>query len=137
MHKRSEEPPPRDALSASCAGGVTSLAFMRRLLQERSEECKRQEARANRLERELDARDLQLRHLRNELDKYRQVVNPLTQKIIHEYDRVAAAADADARNAVLVGLIEPRIKRLAISAEPQPLSDAKVERVPKSNKYDG
>ncbi|XP_065156366.1 cGMP-dependent protein kinase, isozyme 2 forms cD4/T1/T3A/T3B isoform X3 [Atheta coriaria] len=107
---------------------------MRRLLQERSEECKRQEARANRLERELDARDLQLRHLRNELDKYRQVVNPLTQKIIHEYDRVAAAADADARNAVLVGLIEPRIKRLAISAEPQPLSDAKVERVPKSNK---
>ncbi|GAB0095296.1 cGMP-dependent protein kinase egl-4 [Sergentomyia squamirostris] len=79
----------------------------------------------------------EITELQNEIDKFRQVVRPLTQKII-ENRRSEGAYDqwtVDATNNHSL-LLEPRIKRTAISAEP--LSsftgiEGELQKIPKSH----
>lgn len=62
----------------------------------------------------------EITELQNEIDKFRQVVRPLTQKII-ENRRSEGAYDQwnpGVESTRVMSLLEPRIKRTAISAEP-------------------
>lgn len=81
---------------------VTSL---RRLVDEKTRELKLKAETIRLLEKELDDKDNLIKHLQNEIDKFRQVVKPLTHKII-------------TKQLSFKGHAEHRIKRQAISAEP-------------------
>jgi hypothetical protein len=77
------------------------------------------------LERYLDERDHKIRHLQNEIDKFRQIVRPLTQQVISlntywDDGYVTPAA---------------KMKRQAISAEPMYFEQLPpITKVPKSQR---
>lgn len=79
------------------------------------------------LERYLDERDHKICHLQNEIDKFRQIVRPLTQQVI------SLNAYWDDTN----GFVPPhaKSKRQAISAEPMYFEQLPpITKVPKSQR---
>lgn len=84
------------------------------------------------LERKLDEQDVKIRLLTNEIEKYKQVVQPLTNMVNHL--RTVGLNDE-----VLTDRgVERRIKKIAISGEPTAcnvkLEDLKIRKVPKLQK---
>lgn len=61
---------------------MNRMRDLERELQRRESECRKKDEYIARLEYRLDERDASVRHLRNEIDKFRQVVRPLTQHIM-------------------------------------------------------
>lgn len=53
---------------------MDTIHHLKQLLYERTEELKIRDETIALLEKELDEKDAQIRHLRNEIDKFRQVV---------------------------------------------------------------
>lgn len=98
---------------------------MKRLVFDKTEELKRRDKIIALLENEIDDKDAQIRYLKNELDKYRQVVKPLTRQIIDSH-RNGLDGDEERfvmkipgiENTRVYPLGETRLKRTAISAEP-------------------
>uniref|UniRef100_A0A8D9F9Q7 Uncharacterized protein n=1 Tax=Cacopsylla melanoneura TaxID=428564 RepID=A0A8D9F9Q7_9HEMI len=79
------------------------------------------------LERYLDERDHKIRHLQNEIDKFRQIVRPLTQHVIS----LNAYWDDGYTPAAAVA----KMKRQAISAEPMYFDQLPpITKVPKSQR---
>ncbi|XP_063537146.1 cGMP-dependent protein kinase, isozyme 2 forms cD4/T1/T3A/T3B isoform X3 [Cydia strobilella] len=118
---------------------------MKRLVIEKTEELKRRDKIIALLENEIDERDATIRYLKNEIDKFRQVVKPLTRQIIDSH-RNGTDSEEDGfvmktpgvENTRVLPLIEPRLKRTAISAEPLSSltqdNEMKLVKIPKSNK---
>lgn len=61
---------------------MNRLRDLERELARRMSESRKKDEYISRLEYRLDERDASVRHLRNEIDKFRQVVRPLTQHIM-------------------------------------------------------
>lgn len=83
------------------------------------------------LERQLDEQNVEIRLLRNEIEKYKQIVRPLTNMVFSL--RTIGLDD------VLIDEgVEKRIKKIAISGEPTAaniqLENLKIDKVPKSHK---
>lgn len=93
-----------------------TIETLRHLLHAKDEELRAKDELLFRLESDLKEKEAQIVHLRNEIDKFRQVVQPITQKII---TKQLSLGDADA-GWELEGKkgVELRTKRQAISAEP-------------------
>ncbi|XP_061719345.1 cGMP-dependent protein kinase, isozyme 2 forms cD4/T1/T3A/T3B isoform X3 [Cydia pomonella] len=118
---------------------------MKRLVIEKTEELKRRDKIIALLENEIDERDSTIRYLKNEIDKFRQVVKPLTRQIIDSH-RNGTDGEEDGfvmktpgvENTRVLPLIEPRLKRTAISAEPLSSltqdNEMKLVKIPKSSK---
>ncbi|XP_060522997.1 cGMP-dependent protein kinase, isozyme 2 forms cD4/T1/T3A/T3B isoform X2 [Cylas formicarius] len=113
------------------------VAGYKRLLEEKLIELKLKEETISQLEKKLEDREATIKHLRNEIDKFRQVVTPITQKIITKrlnFDDgrgKEALEDDDAE----VQVAERRTKRQAISAEPpSQVLDLHIKKIPKSSR---
>ena len=88
------------------------------------------ESRVRALEAALDEREALIRHLKNELDMFRQVVPPLTQQVVTQLC-VRCGLQEEGTTAPP----QPRIKRQAISAEPVTTSQQTAPvKVPKTTK---
>ena len=111
-----------------------AIEVLERRLAARDKELKDRLERINQLESELSQRDALVRQLRADLDKCQQVLKPLNQvqqqstpsavlgecSVTAEMAQIApwrVTANKNGPNAV-AALLEPRFKRLAISAEP-------------------
>lgn len=111
-----------------------TIIALQRLLKERNEEILEKDKTITMLEKELDEKHAQIIYLKNEIDKFRQVVNPLTQKIIHKKillgDELCMVEEEKAPNNGF------RTKRQAISAEPLPGhgNEMQTVKIPKSLK---
>jgi len=88
---------------------MATLRELQRQLADRLEELRRRDAVIEYLEREVAERDVLIRHLKNEIDKFQQVVGPLTQQLTRVHRSVLAAPPQR----------PVRTKRQAISAEPR------------------
>lgn len=123
---------------------VEIISNYKTLLEEKTKEiCKKDEIICQ-LEKKLEEKEYLIKFLQNEIDKFRQVVRPITQKIItkqislgedlwpvngHSDDKKDCLEADDTQNH------EPsRIKREGISAEPVNLSksDLQIRKIPKS-----
>lgn len=93
---------------------------LKKMLEDKTRELKLKEEMIALLEKELDDKDAIIKHLHNEIDKFRQVVKPITQKIITKQ--------------LTLGDEKPRTKRQAISAEPlnDEDGDLQIKKIPKS-----
>lgn len=117
---------------------------MKRLLIEKTEELKRRDKIIALLENEIDDKDATIRYLKNEIDKYRQVVKPLTRQMLDiqrngmDMEEERHAKTPGNENIRILPLLEPRLKRTAISAEPlSSLSqdnEMKLVKIPKTHK---
>ena len=95
-----------------------AVEVLERRLAARDKELKERLERIGQLERELSQRDGLIRQLRADLDKCQQVLKPLQQVEGVDMAQIAPWRVAS-KNGSGVGLgLEPRFKRLAISAEP-------------------
>lgn len=129
-------PPPRQeeempAASEDC-DGVRTLKL---LLDERNREIQLKEEAIQLLQSELEERDNLIRHLKNEIDKFRQVVRPLTQKIITQ--QITLLGDEPQDVSVTVQVHEQRRQRQAISAEPSNSrqgEELQIKKIAKSSK---
>ncbi|KAK4014367.1 hypothetical protein OUZ56_026893 [Daphnia magna] len=107
-----------------------AVEVLERKLAARDKELKERLERISQLERELSQRDALVRQLRADLDKCQQVLKPLNQHVQQEQGLSADMAkiapwrvgskNGPAAAAAAAGAsgLEPRFKRLAISAEP-------------------
>ncbi|GBP50010.1 hypothetical protein EVAR_46632_1 [Eumeta japonica] len=121
---------------------------MKRLVMEKTEELKRRDKIISLLEHEIDERDATIRYLKNEIDKFRQVVKPLTRQMIDKRrngfelseDECFLMKGPGVENTRILPLMEPRLKRTAISAEPlSSLSQSdgmKLVKIPKNQATD-
>lgn len=93
-----------------------TIEALRHLLHTKDEEIRAKDELLFHLETELKEKESTIVHLKNEIDKFRQVVRPITQKII---TKQFSLVDDDGW-AVEKGNkgVELRTKRQAISAEP-------------------
>lgn len=84
------------------------------------------------LERKLDEQDVKIRLLTNEIEKYKQIVQPLTNMVFNL--RTIGLDDVDLTDKDA----DKRIKKIAISGEPTSanltVEDLKIKKVPKSQK---
>ncbi|GLV39476.1 foraging [Carabus blaptoides fortunei] len=122
---------------------METITNLKQLLYERTEDLKLRDETITLLEKELDEKDAQIRYLKNEIDKFRQVVRPLTQQIITK-QRLYSNGQQDelwfspgVENTRVLPVNEPRIKRQAISAEPLNVTSSGMEllhivKIPKS-----
>lgn len=127
---------------------MNRLRDLERELERRMSESRKKDDYIARLEHRLDERDASVRHLRNEIDKFRQVVRPLTHHIM--------AIQMSADDLVVYGngggggccngdhhhghgpgsSFKGRPTRQAISAEPLRTTDPlPIVKVPKSSKW--
>ncbi|KAH1026129.1 hypothetical protein HUJ05_010698, partial [Dendroctonus ponderosae] len=105
------------------------------LLDEKNKELVRKDETIAQLERKLEDKELMIKYLQNEIDKFRQVVAPITQRIITK--QINLGSDIWCLNGKKHGVVqtqnkqaeeppqtpEPsRVKREGISAEPLNLS---------------
>lgn len=116
-----------------------TILTLKKLLHDKTEEVKLRDQTITMLERELDDKDVLIRHLQNEIDKFRQVVRPLTQKIITKQIKLEEEVLQEDLYPEEVedeeDKVYPRMKRQAISAEPLNSSGAaemKIVKVPKT-----
>lgn len=116
------------------------VANLRLLVEEKCRELKIKEDTIHLLERDLLDKEALIRHLQNEIDKFRQVVKPITQKIITKQFSLGSDGEfwtsphSDAAK-VQQQVNEPRTKRQAISAEPlnsQSSNDLHITKIKKS-----
>lgn len=93
---------------------------LQKLLEDRTKELQKKEEAIALLEKELSSKDAVIKHLYNEIDKFRQVVKPITQKLI---TKQISLNDA-----------KPRTKRQAISAEPLNVqtNSLQIKKIPKN-----
>lgn len=110
-----------------------TILALKRLLSDKIEELKLREETITLLEKELDDKDAQIFYLKNEIDKFRQVVKPLTQKIITK--QITLDDDLKETKICLAPTNEPRIKRQAISAEPLQHYGHEIVKIPKCVRY--
>jgi len=118
---------------------------MERELARRASESRKKDDYIARLEHRLDERDASVRHLRNEIDKFRQVVRPLTQHIMAmqmSADDLSVCGGGCCNGGGFGGnggrggsAFKGRPTRQAISAEPLRTTDPlPIVKVPKSTK---
>lgn len=115
---------------------------MKRMIFEKTEELKRRDKIIAHLENEIDEKDATIRYLKNEIDKFRQVVKPLTRQMFdirrNGFDDDRYDKTPGVENTRIIPIIEPRLKRTAISAEPlSSLSqdhEMKLVKIPKTQK---
>lgn len=118
-----------------------TISALKSLLSDKIEQLKLKEETIALLEKELDDKDAQIVYLKNEIDKFRQVVKPLTQRIITK--QIAFTEDSFDDEEFLRKVlppqvsIEPRTKRQAISAEPirSDGNQMQIVKIPKSHRY--
>lgn len=114
------------------------------LIKELSEKCIRLTHDLTYVQRKSFAKDDRIRELQNEIDKFRQVVRPLTQAMLDRkrsdsyFDEwsQAAAAPPGVESTRVLSLQEPRMKRQAISAEPLSAMagmEGELVKIPKSS----
>lgn len=117
-------------------GEPDSIAGLRTLLDDKNRELKLKDDRIHALERQLDDKDALIKHLQNEIDKFRQVVKPITQKIITKQINLGDEfwPGPGVENTRILPVTEPRIKRQAISAEPlnHQGGDLQIQKIAKS-----
>ncbi|XP_030757189.1 cGMP-dependent protein kinase 1-like [Sitophilus oryzae] len=145
----------------SCYGFVTKLVHRSKkmspreveiiqnyklLLEEKCKELSKKDSIIEQLERKLEDKELLIKYLQNEIDKFRQVVRPITQKIITK--QLSLGDDIWPNNNNSTGseknelhievppvqTQEARIKREGISAEPVNISksDLQIKKIPKT-----
>nr|CAI5818801.1 unnamed protein product [Callosobruchus analis] len=117
------------------------VSSLRRLLEEKNRELKLKEETISLLEKELDDKDSTIKHLHNEIDKFRQVVRPITQRIITKqicldgtcWQVPTEAPEEDEEEAQSTN--ETRTKRQAVSAAP-PLAgeQLQIKKIPKTQR---
>lgn len=110
-----------------------TVLSLKRLLHDQSIELRKRQATIDLLQKELFDKDNEIKYLKNEIDKFRQVVSPLTQKIITK--QISFFDDPEKfKVSISNNNVEQRIKRQAISAEPlaQQSVEFKIEKFPKS-----
>lgn len=96
-----------------------TILALKSLLNDKIEEIKLKEETITLLEKELDEKDAQIFYLKNEIDKFRQVVKPLTHKIMTKQINLDEPLDDfNGKKFPTQTSVEPRTKRQAISAEP-------------------
>ncbi|CAH0564053.1 unnamed protein product [Brassicogethes aeneus] len=113
-----------------------SVSNLKMLLEDKNHELKKKEQTIVLLERQIEDKDALIRHLQNEIDKFRQVVKPITQKIITKQIDLGGEfwPGPGVENTRVLQLAEPRIKRQAISAEPLNShgADLHIQKIAKS-----
>lgn len=135
--KLTDEPDP-SPVEMPPADTAETIRTLQRLLQEKTDKLLLREDTIAMLEQELEDRDALIRHLKNEIDKFRQVVRPITQKIITKQLNLGDGVPwtvVEKAKAVPAG--EHRIKRQAISAEPinsQLEEELQITKIPKCAK---
>ncbi|GJQ73226.1 putative Cgmp-dependent protein kinase [Trypoxylus dichotomus] len=110
-----------------------TVLSLKRLLHDQSIELRKRQEIIEYLQKELNDKDNEIKYLKNEIDKFRQVVSPLTQKIITK--QISFLDDSEKfKLSISNNNVEQRIKRQAISAEPLALlaEGFKIEKFPKS-----
>lgn len=102
----------------------------RRVMEKEAEVVRRNEV-ISYLEKELDERDATIRHLRNEIDMFRQVVRPITQQLVCGFNN-----SSDPSSVEWDPVERLRTKRQAISAEPivGALGELTITKIPKTAK---
>lgn len=125
---------------------MNRLRDLERELARQLSESRKKDDYIARLEHRLDERDASVRHLRNEIDKFRQVVRPLTQHIMAMQmsadDLLVCGGGGGCCNGNGGGhhgfagtAFKGRPTRQAISAEPLRTTDPlPIVKVPKSTK---
>lgn len=128
---------------------MNRLRDLERELARRVSESRKKDEYIARLERRLDERDDSVRHLRNEIDKFRQVVRPLTQHIMamqmsaddllayggHGGNGGGCCNGSGHHHHGSAAAFKGRPTRQAISAEPLRTNDPlPIVKVPKSTK---
>lgn len=106
-----------------------TIEILRHMLHSKDEEIRAKDEALSRLENELREKEALIVDLRNEIDKFRQVVKPITQKII---TKQLTLSDGIERGRV----VELRTKRQAISAEPlsnRSSDEYLITKIPKSH----
>lgn len=127
---------------------MNRLRDLERELALRTAESRKKDDYIARLEHRLDERDASVRHLRNEIDKFRQVVRPLTHHIMAiqmSADDLVGGGGGGGGGCCNGGghhghaagsLFKGRPTRQAISAEPLRTTDPlPIVKVPKSSKW--
>lgn len=110
-----------------------TVLSLKRLLHDQSIELRKRQEAIEGLQKELTDRENEIKYLKNEIDKFRQVVSPLTQKIITK--QISFLDDTEKfKVSISNNNVEQRIKRQAISAEPLALlsEEFKIEKFLKS-----
>lgn len=107
---------------------------LERRLAEREEDIIRRNEVIKYLEKELDERDATIRHLRNEIDMFRQVVRPITQHMVNQ--QLSVHGTNNNGDAEWDPTTRLRTKRQAISAEPivAALGELTITRIHKTAK---
>lgn len=85
----------------------------------------------NELENKLDEQDAKIRHLNNEVEKYKQIVQPLTN-LVFELQTASINEDSNSDK------VNKRTKKIAISAEPTTEKTKlalELKKYPKSERY--
>lgn len=127
---------------------MNRLRDLERELARRLSESRKKDDYIARLEQRLDERDASVQHLRNEIDKFRQVVRPLTQHIMAmqmSADDLLVHGDGGGccngnggghhHHGYAGSAFKGRPTRQAISAEPLRTTDPlPIVKVPKSTK---
>lgn len=114
------------------------------LIKELSEKCIRLSHDLTYVQRQSFAKDDRIRELQNEIDKFRQVVRPLTQAMLErkrsdsfdEWSSSSSSGPPGVESTRVLPLHEPRIKRQAISAEPLSAMagmEGELVKIPKSS----
>ncbi|XP_066259669.1 cGMP-dependent protein kinase, isozyme 2 forms cD4/T1/T3A/T3B isoform X3 [Euwallacea similis] len=122
------------------------LANYKQLLEEKNKELSKKDDIIVQLEKKLEDKELLIKYLQNEIDKFRQVVRPITQKIITRQlslgeDIWRLNGDSAVKNGSHKDIEETqtqepsRMKREGISAEPVNLSksDLQIKKIPKTS----
>ncbi|XP_022916906.2 cGMP-dependent protein kinase, isozyme 2 forms cD4/T1/T3A/T3B isoform X3 [Onthophagus taurus] len=102
------------------------VVFLKKRLQEQHDDLVMKERKIAMLMSAVEDRENEIKYLKNEIDKFRQVVSPLTQKIITK--QLSFMMENGSQPA------EPRVKRQAISAEPIQEEELKILKIPKDSK---
>jgi len=141
---------------------MSSLRDLQASVAARQEEVRQRDSLIQHLEKEVRARDAQIRGMQAELDKFRQILKPVTQQLAGNVSAAAEEADYKAapgrdghdKSAASLGLstlgsglskakekvegVAARMKRIAISAEPSKRvanpKDLNITRIDKSDR---
>lgn len=138
-------------LASASSSSAIIIDNLQRAIDDKNRELKIKDETIIILNKELNEKDVLIKDLQNEIDKFRQVVRPITQKIITKHinllgsdnnntngtntiDDIIIGISGDSNNKRVQLLNEPRIKRQAISAEPlnEHGNDLQIKKVPKS-----